>query len=277
MTTATLTDNATTVTKMYDAFSRGDISYILKYIADDCKWIGAGEGTLPQGGRYVGKDAANFFKRLGENEEFTSFNPVSVNAINDDEVIACGYMEAMSKATRKKVGCDWIMHWRFNEEGKVIYFHDFFDTAAAYLANQPDADSASAAKEQNIALVKNAFSDFLKGNIEGVIGAFTDDIEWGGHTNSLVPYAQTYHGKAGASEFFKTLASTIDYSAFEPQQFYADANKIFVKGYHRAKVKSTGNTFGHNFLMEFTLANGKISSFFAWIDSLDQARAFQKN
>ena len=136
MSTATLVNHATTVSRMYDAFVHGDIPYILSHLADNCRWIGAGEGSLPQGGTYTGKEAVNFFTRLNENEEFNSFNPVSVNNIHDDEVVAFGNMTATSRATGKKVSSDWVMHWKFNDEGKVVYFHDFFDTAAAYIANQ---------------------------------------------------------------------------------------------------------------------------------------------
>ncbi|MCW3106229.1 MAG: hypothetical protein JWQ09_735, partial [Segetibacter sp.] len=39
--------------------------------------------------------------------------------------------------------------------------------------------------------------------------------------------------------------------------------------------KSTGKTFGHNMLLEFSVNNAKVSSFFAWVDTRDQAEAFQ--
>jgi ketosteroid isomerase-like protein len=136
MSTATLVNNATTVSKLYEAFGRGDIPYILSHVANDCKWTGAGEGSLPQGGTYIGKEALNFFIKLNESVEFTAFNPLSVNNINDNEVIAFGNMSGKSKATGKQSSSDWAMHWKFNDDGKVIYFQDFFDTAAAYVANQ---------------------------------------------------------------------------------------------------------------------------------------------
>lgn len=136
MSTATLTDNATTVGRMYEAFGRGDISYILGNLADNCKWIGAGEGSLPQGGTYIGKDAGNFFNRLLESEEFTSFNPQAIHNIGDNEVVAFGNMSARSRSTGKEASSDWVMHWRFNDNGKVIYFQDFFNTAAAYISHQ---------------------------------------------------------------------------------------------------------------------------------------------
>jgi len=136
MSTLTLTDNAQTVAKMYEAFGRGDIPAILDNLADNCTWIGAGKGSLPQGGVYKGKDAVNFFMRLGESEDFNAFNTEAIHNIGDNEVVAFGNMTATSKLTGKKVSSDWTMHWKFNNEGKAIYFQDFFDTAAAYMANQ---------------------------------------------------------------------------------------------------------------------------------------------
>ncbi len=136
MSTMTLTDNATTVTNLYAAFDRGDIPLIIGHVADNCKRIGGGEGALPQGGTYTGKEAANFFMRLNESIELTGFNPLAVHNINEKEVIAFGTMSGRSKTTGKSSSSDWAMHWKFNDEGKVVYFQDFFNTAAAYIANQ---------------------------------------------------------------------------------------------------------------------------------------------
>jgi len=62
--------------------------------------------------------------------------PLSIGAIGDNEVAAFGNMVTTSKATGKQISLDWAMHWKFNEEGKVVYFQDFLDTAAAHMANQ---------------------------------------------------------------------------------------------------------------------------------------------
>ena len=137
MSTTTSVNNAATVASLYEAFGRGDIPFILDHIDDSCKWIGAGEGFLPAGGTYKGKDAVNFFIRLGDSVAFSSFNPVSIHNIGSNEVIAFGNMSGSSKSTGKSSSSDWAMHWKFNDEGKVIYYHDFHDTAAAYIANLP--------------------------------------------------------------------------------------------------------------------------------------------
>ncbi len=137
MTTATATDNASMVGKLYAAFGRGDIAFIADHIDDHCQWIASGKGVLPTGGVYHGKEALNFFKKLGELETFTSFNPVAIHNLPHDEVIALGNMTGTSKITGKSVSSDWAMHWKFNHKGKVIFFQEYFDTAAAYLSHQP--------------------------------------------------------------------------------------------------------------------------------------------
>ena len=137
MSTTLAINNAATVGSLYEAFGRGDINYIISQLADNCNWIGAGEGFLPAGGTYTGKEAVNFFVRLNESVDFKSFTPLSINNINDNEVVAFGNMAGVSKATGKPSSSDWVMHWKFNDEGKVIYYQDFHNTAAAYIANQP--------------------------------------------------------------------------------------------------------------------------------------------
>jgi len=134
MSTTTAINNAATVATMYEAFGRADIQTILDNVDDSCEWIGAGGEFTPQGGTYKGKEAANFFKHLGESVEFTVFNPTAIHNIGDNEVVSFGNMTGISRKTGKTSSSDWTMHFKFNDEGKVVYFQDFFNTAAAYVA-----------------------------------------------------------------------------------------------------------------------------------------------
>ena len=71
----------------------------------------------------------------------------------------------------------------------------------------------------------------------------------------------------------------VDYSEFAPRDFFSDDknNAVFVRGHHTGKVKLTGKTFSHDWLMEFHLREGKTDSFFAFVDSNDQSQAFTQN
>lgn len=135
---------------------------------------------------------------------------------------------------------------------------------------------ATVKTEENISIVQNAFQNFLTGNVQGILDACTDDVTWGSYYDPAVPFSKTYHGKNGVGEFFATLAATSDYKKFELQEYYADGDTVLVKGYQEAVVKTTGKTFGHDFLMQFKLKDGKTFYFFSFIDILDEVKAFTK-
>lgn len=130
--------------------------------------------------------------------------------------------------------------------------------------------------EANIEIAKKGFADFGKGDIGAILDACTSDVTWSTWENEKVPFAKTYKGKNGVAEFFQTLAGSVDYSAFNPTAYYAADNKVFAKVFHAATVKATGKSFAHDTVLEFTIEDEKIKSFFAYVDSLDQAQAFEK-
>jgi hypothetical protein len=135
---------------------------------------------------------------------------------------------------------------------------------------------ATVKKEQNVTIVQQAFQNFLAGNVQAIMDACTDAVVWGSYFDPAVPFSKTYHGKSGVGEFFATLAASADYKKFDTNEFFADGDTVLVKGYHEAVVRSTGKTFGHDFLMQFTLADGKITYFFSFINILDEVKAFTK-
>jgi uncharacterized protein len=128
----------------------------------------------------------------------------------------------------------------------------------------------------NIETIQHAFTDFANGNIQGILDLCTEDIKWSSWNNPVVPFSKTYSGKAGAADFFSDLNNEVTYTVFEPRDFYYCGNRVFVKVYHSAIVKATGKIFAHESLMEFVFNGEKISSFFAYVDSHDQAMAFSK-
>lgn len=126
----------------------------------------------------------------------------------------------------------------------------------------------------NVETVQQAFANFAQGNIPGILELCTDDIQWSSWNTPSILFSQTYTGKTGAATFFSDLNNTVTYTAFEPRNFYDAGDRVFVKVYHSAIVKATGKTFTHESLMEFVFRDEKVCSFFAYVDSYDQALAF---
>ena len=129
--------------------------------------------------------------------------------------------------------------------------------------------------KNNVQIVQQAFADFLSGNIQGILDECTDDIVWAASENPEVPYAGTFKGKEGVAEFFSTLAENVNYSLFEPKEFFSNKDAVVVLGRHTGTVKKTGKTYDHDWCMVFRFRDEKLYHFFAFVDSLDQAKAFR--
>ena len=91
--------------------------------------------------------------------------------------------------------------------------------------------------KNNVQIVQQAFDDFGKGNIQGILDVCTNDVVWASAENPNVPITGTFKGKEGVSKFFKAIAENVDYSRFEPNEFFNDKDAVIVLGHHTGTVK----------------------------------------
>ncbi len=130
--------------------------------------------------------------------------------------------------------------------------------------------------ESNVQVVQRGFENFMKGNPSAVVDICTDDVTWGSYDNPGVPLAGTFKGKDGVKRFFSLLGELIDFVSFTPREYYGHGDTVIVLGHQKGKVKKTGKTFDQDWAMVFKLRDAKISSFFNFTDTRQQAEAFQE-
>lgn len=130
--------------------------------------------------------------------------------------------------------------------------------------------------ESNVKIVQKGFEDFMKGNTSAIVDICNDDVSWGSYENPAVPIAGTFRGKNGVRDFFSKVGQLIDYTDFAPREFYGQDNTVVALGHHAGKVKKTGKTFDHDWAMVFKFRDSKISSFFSYVDTREQAESFQE-
>lgn len=129
---------------------------------------------------------------------------------------------------------------------------------------------------QNTQVVQNAFAAFQRGDISTLLGYLTDDVNWqpcigaGAH----VPFAGTRSGKPQVAEFFSKVAESEQFSEFTPREFVAQGDQVVALGHYRAVTTATSKSFESDFVMVFTLRNGKVSAFREFTDSAAINAAF---
>ncbi|HEY2107605.1 MAG TPA: nuclear transport factor 2 family protein [Candidatus Binataceae bacterium] len=119
-------ENIQIVQNGFAAFGRGDVQGLLALFAEDSKWISPGEG-LPLAGTHRGHAAlADFFQKVSEAMEFSSFEAREFVA-DGDRVLVVGFDSGRVKGTNRTFEKPWIKAFTVRN-GKVTNVREYTDT-----------------------------------------------------------------------------------------------------------------------------------------------------
>jgi ketosteroid isomerase-like protein len=128
--------------------------------------------------------------------------------------------------------------------------------------------------EENTSLVQSAYEAFGRGDMAALAEVMADDIEWvdpGDPDDD--PNAGTFKGKEAVLGWFGGLASTRDYTTFEPREFIAQNDKVVSLVYAEATVRDTGRAFVNHEAHVWTFRDGKLARFQIYLDTAAAAAA----
>jgi uncharacterized protein len=130
-------------------------------------------------------------------------------------------------------------------------------------------------EEQNVQLVKNAYSAFQRGDVPAILALLSDDVTWELPGPAEIPYAGRRRGHEGAAEFFRLLGESDEVLVFEPHRFLADGDLVIVLGRYEARVKSTGRVAKTDWVHVFELRDGLAVSWREYLDTAAWAQAYR--
>jgi uncharacterized protein len=137
--------------------------------------------------------------------------------------------------------------------------------------NRNDPATAQAVMNDSdtaLAVVKDLYSAFGRGDLEHIDGLLAADVLWTFHgPQHLIPYAGVYKGKVGVRRFFDALGATIEVREIGQRQFVEAGDTVAVVGWERSVARETGGEFVANWLHLFTVKNGRIAGFEEFTDS----------
>ena len=128
--TTTEIENTEHITKIFEAFGRGDVTYILDQLADDVRFVSHLDSIVPWAGEYAGKDnVAHFFQALGTAVAVAS-HPVTALVAQGDTVVATGDVSFNVRETGKAGSSKWVYIWKL-ANGRVHSYEQFNDAGLA--------------------------------------------------------------------------------------------------------------------------------------------------
>ena len=113
----------------------------------------------------------------------------------------------------------------------------------------------------NVKFVQDLYAAFKRRDLQTVLDGLAPEVSWGmvGRAED-VPMAGLRHGKAGAADFFRIMAETVEMTSFEPREFLAAEDKVFISGHWSWIMRNNGRSGENDWLHVFTIRDGKVVS-----------------
>ncbi len=136
-----MVDHLETVTRIYEAFGRGDIPFMIEQLADDVRWEDWTDWSPHRAGvpwlqeRHGEAGALEFFQIVGT-WKVTEFQVRGLMAGGNQ---VCAEIEIAVQLPSGAAFRDQEMHlWTFDDTGKVARFRHYVDTAKHIAAARGD-------------------------------------------------------------------------------------------------------------------------------------------
>lgn len=132
-------------------------------------------------------------------------------------------------------------------------------------------------QQENVEVVQQAYAAIGEGDLPGLLGVMTDDVEIRFPGPSEIPFAGTYRGHEGVGQFAKALVDNIDWDArqFELRALIAQDDQVVVLGSERLTARPTGNSWETDWAMAWTVRDGKVALLHEFHDTGTIAEAFR--
>lgn len=136
--------------------------------------------------------------------------------------------------------------------------------------------------DQYLAIVRGIYEAFGKGDIPAILERVSEDVTWEyGHTGHGVPWLLPRKGRAGALEFFGSVAEYLQIESFAPKTFaVAETGEgrsvVIVLVDIQAVVKTTGRRYTETdevHLWHFD-PQGRVDKFRHVVDSAQHVAAY---
>lgn len=128
-------------------------------------------------------------------------------------------------------------------------------------------------EQENTQLVKKTYELFTAGDIETLLGMYSDDISWETPKVANSPLGGKISGRERVIDFFTRLDENEEFSVFDAKEFIAEGDKVVVLGHFVSRIKSTDKEYATDFVHIVRVAGGKIAGFLEFFDTAAAERA----
>jgi ketosteroid isomerase-like protein len=127
----------------------------------------------------------------------------------------------------------------------------------------------------NVAMVKELYGAFGRGDIAALLGVLSPEVEWGEPDNPLNPAAGTRRGHAGVLEWLQIGKDAEEILVLEPKQYLVGGDTVAVVGFMRCRARATDRVYESEFVHLVSIVDGKVTRFREFFDTYAAAEAYR--
>lgn len=121
--------------------------------------------------------------------------------------------------------------------------------------------------EQNIAMMRELYDAFGRGDVPAVLGAFDPQIEW--NEAEGMPYGGVYTGpEAVAENVFGPVTGDVADFQVRAEEFFATGDEVVSLGRYTGRGAESGKELDVAFAHAWTIRDGKIARFRQYVDTV---------
>lgn len=121
---------------------------------------------------------------------------------------------------------------------------------------------------------KAVFEAFGRADVDAIMELMAYDVRIEFYGPPIIPYANTYNGRAETRRFFEIVLSSVDIHQFDAEEFICENDKVVVTGHLNLTARATGKKIDSDFVHVITVADGKWRYFRDFMNTYVAARAF---
>lgn len=118
--------------------------------------------------------------------------------------------------------------------------------------------------KENIALIRSGYDAYARRDFATVFALLHPDVEI--YQTELLPWGGTYRGHSGADQFFRKLNEQTEGQPV-PTEFISAGDDVVAVGRLRGRVRASGEPFDLSIVHLWSVREGRIIRFAAYIDT----------
>ncbi len=123
--------------------------------------------------------------------------------------------------------------------------------------------------------VEKIYDAFASGDVGVVLAAMAEDVDWESLGLDDLPFGGNHRGVDGVARFFEAVAAHEEPLEFEVEEYITHEGTVVALGYERMRVQATGKTYRSPWAQVWTVRDGKVTKFRAYMDTAAMRAAYE--